>query len=40
VTSTVRDIVAGSGIMFHDRGNHTLKGISGQWQLFAVEHAG
>ena len=36
VTSTVRDLVAGSGIEFHDRGRHTLKGIPGDWQLLAV----
>jgi class 3 adenylate cyclase/pimeloyl-ACP methyl ester carboxylesterase len=36
VTSTVRDLVAGSGIEFHDRGRHTLKGIPGEWQLLAV----
>ncbi len=36
VTSTVRDLVTGSGIEFHDRGRHTLKGIPGEWQLLAV----
>jgi class 3 adenylate cyclase/pimeloyl-ACP methyl ester carboxylesterase len=36
VTSTVRDLVTGSGIEFHDRGRHTLKGIQGEWQLLAV----
>ena len=36
VTQTVRDLVAGSGLAFDDRELHTLKGISGQWQLFAV----
>lgn len=36
VTSTVQMLVLGSGISFADRGEHTLKGIPGQWQLFAV----
>ena len=36
VTSTVKDLVAGSGIGFEDRGLHTLKGVPGEWQLFAV----
>ena len=36
VTSTVRDLVAGSGIDFVDRGRHALKGIPGEWQVLAV----
>jgi uncharacterized protein (TIGR00369 family) len=36
VTSTVRDLVVGSGLRFGDRGRHVLKGIEGDWQLFAV----
>lgn len=36
VSSTVRDLAAGSGLDFIDRGAHELKGISGAWQLFAV----
>lgn len=36
VSSTVRNLVAGSGLDFRDRGTHTLKGIPGTWQLFAV----
>jgi class 3 adenylate cyclase len=36
VSSTVRDLVAGSGIGFLDRGRHTLKGVPGRWRLFAV----
>jgi len=36
VSQTVRDLVAGSGIGFEDRGVHHLKGIPGSWQLFAV----
>ena len=37
VSSTVKDLVAGSGLVFQDRGAHTLKGIPGQWQLYAAE---
>jgi pimeloyl-ACP methyl ester carboxylesterase len=37
VSSTVRDLVAGSGLRFHDRGAHALKGVPGEWRLFAVE---
>jgi class 3 adenylate cyclase len=37
VSSTVRDLVAGSGLEFEDRGMHELKGIPGYWQLFAVK---
>src|SRR6185437_1912734 len=36
VTRTVRDLVAGSGIDFDDRGEHPLKGISGRWVLLAA----
>jgi class 3 adenylate cyclase len=36
VSSTVKDLVAGSGIEFEDRGAHELKGIPGEWQLYAV----
>jgi class 3 adenylate cyclase len=36
VSSTVRDLVAGSGIRFVDRGMQTLKGIPGEWRLFAA----
>ncbi|HEY7266249.1 MAG TPA: adenylate/guanylate cyclase domain-containing protein [Solirubrobacterales bacterium] len=36
VTSTVRDLVTGSGVEFQDRGRHELKGIPGDWQLLAV----
>ena len=34
---TVKDLVAGSGIAFDDRGEHELKGVPGSWHLFAVE---
>jgi len=37
VSSTVKDLVAGSGLVFQERGSHTLKGIPGRWQLYAVE---
>jgi class 3 adenylate cyclase len=36
VSSTVKDLVAGSGIEFDDRGKHELKGIPAEWQLFSV----
>ena len=36
VSSTVRDLVAGSGIDFEARGAHTLKGVPGEWSLFAA----
>ena len=37
VSSTVKDLVAGSGIAFSDRGTAELKGVPGEWRLFAVE---
>jgi class 3 adenylate cyclase len=40
VSRTVRDLVAGSGIEFADRGEHALKGVPETWQLFAVKHLG
>jgi class 3 adenylate cyclase len=36
VSGTVRDLVMGSGIEFADRGRHELKGLPGEWQLFAA----
>ncbi len=36
VSRTVKDLVAGSGLSFSDRGEHALKGIPDTWQLFAV----
>ena len=36
VTSTVKDLVAGSEIRFDERGTRSLKGIPGEWRLFAV----
>jgi class 3 adenylate cyclase len=37
VSSTVRDIVAGSGLRFADRGMHALKGVPDEWRLFIVQ---
>ena len=37
VSSTVKDLVAGSGLTFHDRGTRELKGIPGEWRVYAVE---
>ena len=37
VSSTVKDLVAGSGLAFADRGKHALKGVSDEWHLLAVE---
>jgi class 3 adenylate cyclase len=39
VSGTVKDLVAGSGIEFEDRGTHELKGVPGEWRLFAVSFA-
>jgi class 3 adenylate cyclase len=36
VSSTVRDLVAGSGIAFEERGEHELKGIPGTWRIYAA----
>jgi class 3 adenylate cyclase len=36
VTSTVRDLVAGSGIRFEERAKTKLKGVPGEWQLLSV----
>ena len=38
VSSTVKDLVAGSGIRFADRGSHALKGVPDEWRVFAVEN--
>jgi class 3 adenylate cyclase len=38
VSSMVKDLVAGSGIRFTDRGVHTLKGVPGDWRLYAAEY--
>ena len=36
VSGTLRDLVIGSGLEFGDRGAHQLKGVPGEWHLFAV----
>ncbi len=40
VSNTVKDLVAGSGLEFEERGTHTLKGVPGQWRLYAATRAG
>jgi len=37
VSRTVKDLVTGSGILLQDRGTHTLKGVPGTWQVYAVD---
>lgn len=39
VSSAVKDLVAGSGIRFQGRGVHVLRGVPGEWRLFAVENS-
>ena len=36
VSSTVKDLVSGSGLRFEDRGAHALKGVPGEWRLYAA----
>ena len=36
---TVKDLVAGAGFTFTDRGTHRLKGVADRWQLYAVQPA-
>jgi class 3 adenylate cyclase len=40
VSSTVRDLVAGSGIQFEDAGRHALKGVPDDWRLYRVASVG
>ena len=40
VSSTVRDLVAGSGLTFEDAGEHELKGVPDRWHLFRVVEVG
>jgi class 3 adenylate cyclase len=40
VSSTVKDLVAGSGIRFEETGLHELKGVPGEWRLYAVTDEG
>jgi class 3 adenylate cyclase len=37
VSNTVKDLVAGSGIIFADRGTHSLRGLPGEWPLFSPD---
>jgi len=37
VSGTVKDLVAGSGLHFSDRGSRILKGVPGEWRIFALE---
>ena len=37
VSNTVKDLMAGSGITFTDRGTHIFKGLPGEWRLFAPD---
>jgi hypothetical protein len=39
VSSTLRDLVIGSGLEFEERGAHELKGVPGEWRLYAVTSA-
>ena len=39
VSQTVKDLVAGSGLVFQDRGVHELKGVPGPWRLYSVGSA-
>jgi class 3 adenylate cyclase len=39
VSSTVRDLVAGSGLRFRERGSVELKGVPDEWRLYAVEES-
>ncbi len=36
VTTTVRDLTAGSGLVFEDAGEHDLKGVPDRWRLYRV----
>ena len=40
VSRTVKDLVAGSGIALDDPGEHALKGVPGEWHLYAVRAVG
>ena len=37
VSQTVKDLVAGAGIEFEERGEHELKGVPGSWRLYSVD---
>jgi len=36
VSRTVKDLAVGSGMRFEDRGEHTLRGIPGEWRLYSL----
>ena len=38
VSSTFKELVAGSGLAFVDRGAYMLKGVPGEWRLYALAH--
>jgi len=38
VSSTVKDLVAGSGLRFAERGSSVLKGVPGTWQIYSLQH--
>jgi class 3 adenylate cyclase len=38
VSKTVKDLVSGSGVVFDDRGTHSLRGVEGRWRLYSVRH--
>jgi len=39
VSQTVRDLMVGSELAFHDRGARALKGVPGEWRVYTVERA-
>jgi hypothetical protein len=39
VSRTVRDLTLGSGLVYDDSGVHQLKGVPGEWELYALSHA-
>jgi class 3 adenylate cyclase len=39
VSGAMRDVIAQGGVTLQDRGRHELKGVPGNWQLYAVETA-
>ena len=39
VSSTVRDLVGGSGLTFNEQGQHALKGVPGEWRIYGVANA-
>ena len=36
-SSTVKELVVGSGLRFEDRGAHALRGVEGEWRLYALD---